>query len=59
MFQRHVKKVPALAQFKKWSLGDPLMYKLAACSTSFNDPCDFPRRFVIGSAVASRILERS
>ncbi len=27
-------KVPALAQLKKWSLGDPLMNKLAACSTS-------------------------
>jgi hypothetical protein len=27
-------KVPALAhwQLKKWSLGDPLMYKLAACT---------------------------
>ena len=45
------KKVPALAQLKKWSLGDPLMNKLAACSTSLW----FSATFVVGSAVSSRI----
>ena len=43
-------KVPALAQLKKWSLGDPLMSKLAACGTSLWSSATF----VVGSAVSSR-----
>jgi hypothetical protein len=36
LFQRACEKAPALAQLtrRKWSLGDPLMSRLAACSTS-------------------------
>ena len=34
-------KVPALAQLKKWSLGDPLMIKLTACIAQ---RCGLPRR---------------
>jgi hypothetical protein len=41
------RKVPALAQLKEWSLGDPLMGKLAAWSTSLW----FSATFVVGSAV--------
>ena len=43
-------KVPALAQLKKWSFGDPLMSKLAACGTSLWSSATF----VVGSAVSSR-----
>ncbi len=45
-------KVPALAQLKKWSLGDPLMNKLAACSTSLR----FSATFVVGSAVSHGMI---
>ncbi len=34
-------KVPALAQLKKWSLGDPLVIKLTACIAQ---RCGLPRR---------------
>ena len=43
-------KVPALAQLKKWSLGDPLMSKLAACGTALWSSATV----VVGSAVSSR-----
>jgi hypothetical protein len=41
-------KAPALAQLRKWSLGDPPMSRLAACSTSLW----FSVAFVVGSAAS-------
>jgi hypothetical protein len=48
-------KVPALAQLKKWSLGDPLMSKLAACSTSLW----FSAPFVVALLYHLELFERS